>query len=99
MRKQRATYFFESGRKRPYTHRGVQKLLAQDAHAGGLARPISPHRSRHFLVICLKKQGVDDALIQPYSGHPSRQSLEVYWRLAMGDAQAEYDHAMGRIPE
>jgi hypothetical protein len=39
-----------------------------------------------------------DALIQPYSGHDSRQSLEIYSRLAIGEAQAEYDRAIGRFP-
>ena len=42
--------------------------------------------------------GVDDALIQPYSGHASRQSLEIYSRLALSDAQASYDQAIGRFP-
>ncbi len=46
----------------------------------------------------LKTQGIDDALIQPYSGHASRQSLEIYSRLAIGEAQAEYDRAIGRFP-
>jgi integrase/recombinase XerD len=46
----------------------------------------------------LKKQGIDDALIQPYSGHAKRQSLEVYSRLAIGDAQREYDHVIGKFP-
>jgi len=39
----------------------------------------------------LKKQGLDDALIQPYSGHDSRQSLEVYPKLSITDAQKEYE--------
>ncbi len=46
----------------------------------------------------LKQQGIDDALIQPYSGHASRQSLEVYSRLAIGAAQAEYNSVIGRFP-
>jgi len=41
---------------------------------------------------------LDDALIQPYSGHASRQSLEVYSRLALTDAQAGHDHVIGRFP-
>jgi integrase/recombinase XerD len=76
----------------------VRKLLARYAQRAGLSRPISPHRLRHFLFTWLKKQGIDDALIQPYSGHASRQSLEVYSRLAIEDAQAEYDQAIGRFP-
>jgi len=37
-------------------------------------------------------------LIQPYSGHASRQSLEIYSRLALGDAQEEYEQVIGRFP-
>ena len=29
----------------------------------------------------------DDALIQPYSGHASRTSLEIYSKIALGAAQ------------
>jgi hypothetical protein len=29
-----------------------------------------------------ENQGIDDALIQPYSGHASSQSLEIYSRLS-----------------
>ena len=31
-------------------------------------------RTRHFLFTWLKTHGIDDALIQPYSGHASRTS-------------------------
>ena len=64
----------------------------------GLSRSISPHQLRHFLLTWLKKQGIDDALIQPYSGHASRQSLEVYSRLAIGEAQKAYDEVITRFP-
>jgi len=43
-------------------------------------------------------QGIDDALIQPYSGHASRQSLEIYSRIALADAQESYDQVIGRFP-
>src|SRR5437773_10927638 len=98
MRQKRAAQLFESSWKKPYSERGVRKLLSRYAQAAGLARPISPHRLRHFLFTWLKKQGIDDALIQPYSGHASRQSLEIYSRLAIADAQAAYADAMGRLP-
>ena len=29
--------------------------------------------------------------IQPYSGHESRQSLEIYSKLSLGDCQPEYE--------
>jgi integrase/recombinase XerD len=98
MHAQGATHLFESSWKKPYSDRGVRRMLERYAHAAGLARNVSPHQLRHFLLTWLKKQGIDDALIQPYSGHASRQSLEVYSRLAIGEAQAEYDSVMGRFP-
>ena len=48
-----------------------------------LEHNVSPHQLRHFLFTWLKTQGIDDALIQPYSGHATRQSLEIYSRLAL----------------
>lgn len=45
-----------------------------------------------------KTQGIDDALIQPYSGHANRQSLEVYSRIALADAQHSYDQVIDCFP-
>jgi integrase/recombinase XerD len=61
-------------------------------------RNVSPHQLRYFLFTWLKKQGIDDALIQPYSGHASRRSLEVYSRLSISDAQEGYKRVIGRFP-
>jgi integrase/recombinase XerD len=82
-----ARHLFESSWKKPYSDRGVRKILARYATAAGIEGPISPHRLRHFLFTWLKTQGIDDALIQPYSGHATRQSLEIYSRIALADAQ------------
>jgi len=98
MRSKGATYLFESSWKRRYSDRGVRKLLARYAQAAGLSRSISPHMLRHFLLTWLKKQGIDDALIQPYSGHASRQSLEIYSRLAIEEAQREYNAVISKFP-
>ena len=94
----RATFLFESSWKKPYTDRGVRALLTRYTAAAGLSQPISPHKLRHFLFTWLKTQGIDDALIQPYSGHASRQSLEIYSRLALSHAQDSYQHAIDRFP-
>lgn len=93
-----ATYLFESSWKKPYTDRGIRKILERYAQDAGLNKTISPHKLRHFLFTWLKKQGIDDALIQPYSGHTSRQSLEVYSRLSLADAQTEYNEAIRKFP-
>ncbi len=93
-----ATYLFESSWKKRYTDRGIRKILERYADAAGLSKSMSPHKLRHFLFTWLKKQGIDDALIQPYSGHASRKSLEVYSQLSLTDAQTEYNQAIRRFP-
>ena len=92
------SYLFESSWKKPYTDRGIRKILAIYTKAAGIEYSISPHTLRHFLFTWLKKQGIDDAMIQPYSGHESRQSLEIYSKLSIGDAQVEYDSVIEQFP-
>jgi len=93
-----ATHLFESSWKKLYTDRGIRKILQRYATAAGLTKTISPHKLRHFLFTWLKKQGLDDAMIQPYSGHASRQSLEIYSRMSLAVAQEEYDQAIKKFP-
>ncbi len=98
LRERGAAYLFESSWKKRYSDRGVRRLLARYAATAGLERNVSPHQLRHFLLTWLKKQGIDDALIQPYSGHATRKSLEIYSRLSIGEAQDEYNSVIGRFP-
>lgn len=98
MVKKQANYLFESSWKKKYTDRGIRKILAKYSQEAGLSQQLSPHKLRHFLLTWLKKQGVDDALIQPYSGHESRKSLEVYSKLAITDAQQEYNEVINKFP-
>jgi integrase/recombinase XerD len=93
-----AVYLFESNRKKPFTTRGIRKILADYATEAGIQQSISPHKLRHFLFTWLKKQGIDDAFIQPYSGHESRQSLEIYSKLSLSEAQEIYDREIGKFP-
>lgn len=95
-----AIYLFESNRKKPFTTRGIRKILADYAAEAeaGIEQSMSPHKLRHFLFIWLKKQGIDDALIQPYSGHETRQSLEVYSKLSLADAQETYNEKIDKFP-
>jgi len=96
--KKGGTYLFESSWKKPYTDRGIRKILAHYSKEAGITQPISPHKLRHFLFTWLKKQGIEDALIQPYSGHESRKSLEIYSKLAISDVQNEYDNIIKKFP-
>jgi integrase/recombinase XerD len=94
----KAIYLFESSWKKAYSDRGVRKILMRYTQAAGIESSVSPHKLRHFLLTWLKKQGIDDALIQPYSGHDSRQSLEIYSRLSIKEAQQEYNVNIGKFP-
>jgi integrase/recombinase XerD len=98
MRQKEAIYLFESARKHKYSDRGIRRMLERYATAAGITRSLSPHKWRHFLFTWLKAQGIDDALIQPYSGHESRQSLEIYSRLSLAEAQPVYEQIIGRFP-
>jgi len=98
MLRKKATYLFESSWKRKYSERGICKMLRRYADVAGIEKAISPHKLRHFFLLWLKKQGLDDAFIQPYSGHASRQSLEIYSRLAIAEAQQEYNNVIERFP-
>jgi len=91
-------YLFESSWKRSYSDRGIRKILAIYSKAAGMKHTISPHKLRYFLFTWLKKQGIEDALIQPYSGHESRQSLEIYSKLSIGDVQGTYENVIGKFP-
>ena len=98
IKKLNGTHLFESRLKKPYTDRGIRKILNKYTKIAGIKHSVSPHKLRHYLFTWLKKQGVDDALIQPYSGHESRKSLEVYSKLSLSDAQDKYEETMKEFP-
>ena len=92
------TYLFESNWKKSYTDRGIRKILLQYTKLANMDHTITPHKLRHFLFTWMKRQGIDDALIQPYSGHESRKSLEIYSKLSITDAQNSYNKAIHDFP-
>ena len=98
IQEKKAIYLFESSWKKSYSDRGIRKILMRYTQVAGIESSVSPHKLRHFLLTWLKKQGIDDALIQPYSGHESRQSLEIYSRLSIKEAQKEYNENIGKFP-
>jgi len=91
-------FLFESSWEKSYTDRGIRKIISKYAKEAGRERNISPHRLRHFLLTWLKQKGIDDAFIQPYSGHSTRQSLEVYSRLSIKEAQEKYNDVISQFP-
>ena len=63
-----AEYLSESSSKKFYTDRGIRKILSQYSKKAGIKTNISPRALRNFLFAWMKKNDIDDALIQPYSG-------------------------------
>lgn len=96
--KKGAAYLFESSWQQKYTERGIRKILMQYNKAAGMTRMISPHKLRNFLFTWMKKQNIEDAFLQPYSGHQHQQSLKRYSKLALTDAQKEYDKIIDKFP-
>lgn len=94
----KAKSLFESSWKKPYSDRGIRKILEKYSELAGLEHIVSPHKLRHFLFTWLKSKGIDDALIQPYSGHETRQSLEIYSKLSLSNAQEAYDEKIKDFP-
>lgn len=98
MMKSKSKYLFESNRKKKYTDRAIRYMLEKYSKQANLEQTIFPHALRHFLFTWLKKQGIDDALIQPYSGHDSRKSLEIYSKLSITEAQNDYNQVISKFP-
>ncbi|WP_250312145.1 tyrosine-type recombinase/integrase [Rickettsia endosymbiont of Oedothorax gibbosus] len=96
--KKKVEYLFESNWNKPYSERGIRKILMTYTQQANMNHTITPHKLRHFLFTWMKKQGIDDALIQPYSGHESRQSLEIYSKLSITDAQKTYNKVINDFP-
>jgi integrase/recombinase XerD len=96
--KKKIEYLFESNWNKPYSERGIRKILMVYTKQANMNHTITPHKLRHFLFTWMKQQGIDDALIQPYSGHESRQSLEVYSKLSITDAQKAYNKVINDFP-
>lgn len=97
-KKEKATYLFESSWKKPYSDRGIRKIMQKYTVEAGIEHSISPHKLRHFLFTWMKRKGVDDAFIQPYSGHENRHSLEIYSKLSLSDCQEEYENQIKNFP-
>lgn len=91
-------YLFESSWHKKYTTRGIQKMFKKYVKEANIMGNLTPHKMRHYLFRWLKTQGIDDALIQPYSGHETRQSLEIYSRLSIHEAQAAYNEKIKKFP-
>ncbi len=97
-KKNKQLTLFYSLRKQPYSDRGLRRLLEKYSETAGFERNISPQALRHFFLTWLKKQGVDDEDIQPYSGLEKLESLDIYRKTAMEGAKITYDKKIKDYP-
>ena len=91
-------YLFESRWHRRYTTQSIRKILRIYAQKAKMTHTITPCKLRHFLWTWMKKQGIDDALLQAYSGHISRKSLEIYTPLSLDTTQKSYKEVIKKFP-
>lgn len=70
-------YLFVSSWKNSYSDRGIRKILMKYTKEAGIEHLILLlSHIKTFSIYLDEEKSVDDTLIQPYSGHDRRQSLE-----------------------
>ena len=88
--------------KKKYSDRGIRKILQKYAKMAGIDGNISPQILRKFLITWLRQNKIDDALIQPYSGHQREESLNAYSKVGLNigfdDAIEAYDELISKFP-
>jgi integrase/recombinase XerD len=98
VREKKGEYLLESSQKKPYSDRGIRKILSIYTKAAGIDHSISPMKLRYFLFTWVKKQGIDYDFIQAYSGHNSLGSLEIYRKLSIAEGQEAYNTVIDKFP-
>lgn len=94
-------YLFESSWNKPYTDRGIRKIMSIYSKRAGIDTPLSPNTIRTFLLSWLKEQGIEDDTLLLYSGHESRYALDQYNKnetLGIGEIQLEYESTIQKLP-
>ncbi len=90
-------HLFESNRAAPFTPRRIQQIVKAVARKAGIEKPIHPHTYRHSMATFLRNQGVPLDVVQLLLGHADPRTTQLYARLSMGAARAEYDKAMSAL--
>lgn len=94
-------YLFESSWNKPYTDRGIRKIMSLYSKKANIESPLSPNTIRTFLLSWLKEQGIEDDMLLLYSGHESRYALDQYnknEKLGIDEIQSEYESTIQKLP-
>ncbi len=70
--------------KKPYTTRGLHKLVATAAKAAGIDEPVSPHLLRHSFATLAVVGGAPAHQLQADLGHARLEKSQRYVRWAKG---------------
>lgn len=73
---------------KPFSRRGVYRLVRTTAEAAGIPRRVSPHTLRHSYATHLLESGVNVRLIQRLLGHNSLRATETYTHVSPLSVQA-----------
>lgn len=93
-----AEYLFESSWKAPYSPQGIRSILADYSKLASMKEIITPGKLRHFLLMWMKEQNLDDDLIQSYSGNESKEALKIYSKLEIENSRGDYNKVMKEFP-
>jgi integrase/recombinase XerC len=75
---------------KPFSVRGVQRLLEDAAKAAGLTKNITPHTLRHTFATHLLDGGADLRVVQELLGHASVSTTQIYTHVTQSHARGVY---------
>ena len=101
IQKRGGVYLFESSWNKPYTDRGIRKIMSIYSKKANIENPLSPNIIRTFLLSWLKEQDIEDDMLLLYSGHESRYALDQYNKnetFGIDEIQLEYESTIQKLP-
>ena len=81
-------HVFLTYRGRPFTRKGLWKIIRQYARRAGIDRPVSPHTLRHSFASHLLANGAPLRVIQEMLGHADIATTQVYTHVDQGRLQS-----------
>jgi integrase/recombinase XerD len=96
--KNKKEYLFESNWRKPFSPQGIRSILSDYSKLAQMKKNITPGKLRHFLLLWMKEQNIDDDLIQYYSGSESKEALKIYDKLKISNNSESYNKIMKGFP-
>jgi len=96
--KSKKEYLFESNWGKPFSPQGIRSILSEYSKLAQMKENITPGKLRHFLLLWMKEQNIDDDLIQYYSGNESKEALKIYDKLKNYSNKEDHNKLMKGFP-